>query len=128
MRIEHIAICTKDIEKLKSFYTEYFGATSNNKYVNIKKQFQSYFLSFDSGCRIEIMQMPDVVSKKKCEVKLIGLAHFAVSVGSKGRVIALTNRIKQGGHKVLSEPRTTGDGYFESVVCDPDGNSVEITI
>lgn len=128
MRIEHIAIWTKDIEKLKSFYTEYFGTTSNNKYVNINKQFQSYFLSFDSGCRIEIMQMPDVMVKEKCEVKLIGLTHFAVSVGSKERVIALTDRIRQDGYKVLSEPRTTGDGYFESVVFDPDGNSVEITI
>jgi lactoylglutathione lyase len=74
------------------------------------------------------MQMPDLMVKEYDGARLTGLAHFAVSVGSKQEVIALTNRIREDGHKILSEPRTTGDGYFESVVCDPDGNSVEITI
>lgn len=129
MRIEHIAIWTKDMERLKAFYTKYFGANSNQKYINDKKQFESYFLSFSEGCRIEIMQMPAVAGKvPEDEITLTGLAHFAVSVGSRSKVIALTEMLRTDGYKILSEPRTTGDGYFESVIGDPDGNKVEITI
>lgn len=127
MRIEHIAIWTTDLEQLRSFYTKYFDVNSNQKYTNSKKKFESYFLSFTEGCRLEIMQMPTVKNQDNNNL-FVGLTHFAVSVGSKSKVISLTEEIRKDGYEILSEPRTTGDGYFESVVSDPDGNKIEITI
>ncbi|NLJ88518.1 MAG: glyoxalase/bleomycin resistance/extradiol dioxygenase family protein [Epulopiscium sp.] len=128
MRVEHIAIWTDNLERLKEFYITYFGAKSNQKYRNDSKKFESYFLSFSEGCRIEIMQRPNLLKVNKSEDDYIGLAHLAISVGSKSEVISLTERLRKDGYKVLSEPRTTGDGYFESVIADPDGNKIEITI
>jgi lactoylglutathione lyase len=129
MRIEHIALWTGELEKSRAFYEKYFGAHSGDKYVNKAKGFSSYFLSFDSGCRLEIMQMSNNDVCGNFENKsLSGISHFAVSVGSKEKVEELTNRLRIDNFEIVSEPRKTGDGYYESAVLDPDGNKVEITI
>lgn len=129
MHIEHFAIWTKDLERLKEFYETYFDATSNSLYVNEKKQFRSYFLIFDSGARLELMQRPDIELKQNSDEKEIyGYAHLAISVGSKESVDQLTKRLQNDGYPVLDGPRRTGDGYYESVVADPDGNRLEITV
>ena len=129
MKIEHIAIYVKDLEKSKLFYEKYFNAKSNEKYRNPKTQFESYFLSFSEGARLEIMTLPTVSSvSNSISLNLVGLAHFSISVGSKDEVISLTEKLRQEGYTVFGEPRTTGDGYFESVILDSDGNKIEITI
>lgn len=128
MRIEHIAIWTMKLEEMKEFYAKYFGAKAGLIYENNKTGFKSYFLEFKEGCRLEIMQKSTINGCENDNNEVVGLAHFAISVGSKSEVEALTNRLRNEGYKVLSEPRTTGDGYFESVISDPDGNRVEITI
>lgn len=130
MKIEHVSIWTEDLERMKTFYKTYFGATSNDKYINSKKQFQSYFLTFESGARLEIMQRPDIqiIHKSTPEKEYIGYAHLAISVGSEEKVNQLTETLKKDGYPVLDGPRKTGDGYYESVISDPDGNRVEITI
>ncbi|MDX1641628.1 MAG: VOC family protein [Balneolaceae bacterium] len=128
MKIEHVAIWTKDLESLKEFYEKYFEATSNKLYTNQKKEFKSYFLSFDSGPRLEIMQRPDIQSANKSSDKeYFGYAHIAISVGSEENVDELTEILRNDGFPVLDGPRRTGDGYYESVVSDPDGNRIEIT-
>ena len=127
MRIEHIAIWTKDLEKMRKFYQEFFDLRSNEKYHNPEKEFSSYFLAFENGARLELMHRPDMSEvNEKLDLKP-GLAHFAISVGSKGKVDQLTERIRKKGYKILGEPRTTGDGYYESVISDPEGNLIEIT-
>ena len=129
MRIEHIAIWTHNLERLKAFYETYFGATANNKYVNPKKQFESYFLTFASGARLELMYKPTIpASQDNRETEFTGYIHLAFSVGAQTEVEQLTERLRQAGYKVLDGPRWTGDGYYESVVLDPDSNRVEITI
>jgi len=129
MKIEHIAIWTNDLERLKTFYTKYFQVTVNEKYFNPGKNFTSYFLSFDEGCRLEIMQMPDVTKNpNERHIQFSGLTHFAISVGSKQLVDQLTEQLRTDGFEVIGEPRITGDGYYESVVLDPDGNHLEITV
>lgn len=129
MKIEHFALWTKDLERLRSFYEHYFRAKAGEKYVNPKKQFESYFLSFEGGCRLELMQMPAVPdSTNDVYQQFTGYIHFAVSTGSKEKVDELTHQLKQDGYEILDGPRTTGDGYYESVVLDPDNNRVEITI
>lgn len=127
MRIDHIAIWTKDLEKLRSFYMKYFGATSNKKYYNPSKRFSSYFLSFDEGCTLEIMEMPGIPESMNDILKqFTGLIHFAINMGSKTEVHRLTKILRQDGFKIIGEPRTTGDGCYESVFLDPDENRVEI--
>ena len=129
MKSEHIAIWTSNIERLKLFYTEYFGCTSGSKYINSTKSFESYFLMFDSGCRLEIMQMPSIpLNLNNSFSQYLGLIHFAVSVGSKENVDELTARLRSDGYEIVGEPRVTGDGYYESRILDPDGNRIEITI
>jgi len=128
MKIEHIAIWTKDLEQMKEFYLEFFDLASNKKYYNPTKKFSSYFLSFEDGARIELMHRPDVAEFIENAGSIIGLAHFAVSVGSKEKVDQITDEIRRKGHKVVGEPRTTGDGYYESVVADIEGNLIEVTI
>ena len=129
MKIEHIAIWTSDIERLKLFYTEYFGCTSGSKYINSSKSFEAYFLMFDSGCRLEIMQVPSIpLNLNNSFSQYLGLIHFAVSVGSKENVDELTARLRSDGYEIVGEPRVTGDGYYESRILDPDGNRIEITI
>ena len=123
--IAHIAIYTSDIERSKAFYKRYFNAESNEKYQN-KSGFSSYFLTFSSGARLEIMSHTELVERKVLD-KVSGMSHFAFSVGSRDAVLELTEKIVSDGYRVLSPPRETGDGYFESCVADPDGNRVEIT-
>jgi lactoylglutathione lyase len=119
----------KDIETMKAFYCNYFHATANDKYTNSKKQFQSYFLSFDGGPRLELMQMPSVPdSKDDVYNQFTGFIHFAVSLGSKEKVDEMTERFRADGFEVLDDPRTTGDGYYESVILDPEKNRIELTV
>jgi lactoylglutathione lyase len=129
MKIEHLAIWARDLERLKNFYQAYFGAVAGEKYVNPKKQFESYFLSFASGPRLEIMKRPDIGAHgNDTHVEFLGLIHFAISVGSKEEVDSLTKKLGDDGFEIVGAPRTTGDGYYESVVMDPEGNRIEITV
>lgn len=127
MKIDHIAIWAGDIELLRKFYVQYFNMSCNDKYINPKKNFSSYFLSFeDGGARIEIMNIPDKdVPSSRGDLQ--GLAHFAISVGSKENVDSMAKRLEEDGFTILSNPRTTGDGYYECSIADPEGNYVEIT-
>lgn len=127
MKIEHLAIWVKDLEKMRTFYETYFGATAGERYHNQTKNFYSYFLSFDTGCRLELMHKSEIPSNKN-ESERIGIIHFAVSVGSKGKVDLLTEILRQASYNIVGEPRTTGDGYYESVVLDPENNRIEITV
>ena len=127
MKIDHIALYVKDLEVSKAFYETFFGAKSNELYHNPKTDLHTYFLSFDSGARLEIMWRPNL-SGRLDKIMNEGLIHFAFSVGSKEAVDALTQKIVNEGYVCFSLPRTTGDGYYESVILDPDGNMVEITI
>ncbi len=128
MKIEHLAIWSKNIEVLKDFYVRYFGAVANDKYINPNTGFASYFLSFDSGSRLEIMQKESIPENKNDPInQATGLIHFAMSVGSKQAVNELTTKLVDDGFQLLDGPRTTGDGYYESVILDPENNRVEIT-
>ena len=107
----------------------YFNATANDLYINFMKQFRSYFLSFDGGPRLELMQMPSVHSSNNdVYAQFMGLIHFAVSLGSKEKVDEMTEQIRNDGFEVLDGPRTTGDGYYESVILDPEKNRIELTV
>lgn len=128
MRITHIAIWTNNLENLKNFYLEYFNGKSNQKYRNINKGFESYFISFDDGAKLELMSKIDIYEEKnKITKEYLGICHFAISVGSKQMVKELTEVLRRDGYLVIGEPRTTGDGFYESVVLDPDKNRIEIT-
>lgn len=128
MKIEHIAIWVDDLEKMCDFYSAYFGFNSSEKYTNEKKGFASYFLSFGEGkTRLELMSKKDIIQEPSKRGLAKGMAHFALSLGSKEAVNTLTERLRNDGFTIESEPRTTGDGYYESVVLDPEGNLVEIT-
>lgn len=127
MKIDHIAIWTLDLEKMKVFYLTYFDLHSNKKYYNPKKNFSSYFLTFESGARLELMHRPDISEIIKNSGSKIGLTHYAISVGSKDTVNSITEQIRQDGFNIVVEPRTTGDGYYESVIADPEGNLIELT-
>ena len=128
MRIEHLAIWVIDLEASKKFYETYFDANSGQRYLNPSKQFTSYFLDFNSGSRLELMHRPDITKVLDQWKESIGLAHFAISVGSEEKVDSLTEQLRQDGFQILGEPRTTGDGYYESIALDPDGNKIEITV
>jgi lactoylglutathione lyase len=128
MHIEHAAIWTRHLEQLKTFYETYFQAQAGEKYVNESKQFESYFLTFSSGARLELMRAPTTpLSLNDPETQFTGYIHLAFSIGSEERVDALTARLERDGYRVVDGPRRTGDGYYESCVLDPDGNRVEIT-
>lgn len=127
MKIEHIAMYVTDLERAKTFFETYFGARSNNGYHNPTTDFRSYFLSFDDGARIEIMNKPGMDDADK-NIRRTGYIHIAISVGSKERVDELTAQMKQDGYEVISGPRTTGDGYYESCIIGVEGNQIEITI
>jgi len=129
MKIEHLAIWVNDLERMKIFYEKYFNAQSNELYTNTKKNFRSYFLSFESGCRLELMHKPEIPDNLNDPHKQYsGLIHFAISVGSREKVDQLTEQLRSDNCQVVGEPRTTGDGYYESVILDPEGNRIEITI
>lgn len=126
MKVEHIAMYVKDLEKAKDFFVKYFQAVPNDGYHNQTTDFRSYFLSFDGGARMELMQHPDMQDSEK-EIRRTGLIHIAFSVGTKEKVDALTQQLKEDGYEVLSGPRTTGDGYYESCIVGIEGNQIEIT-
>jgi lactoylglutathione lyase len=129
MKIEHVAIWTADLETLKDFYIRYFQGVSGNRYTNPNTGFQSYFLSFGTDARLEIMSMPSVSgSSVNGLTQHLGLAHISFSVGTQEAVDRLTQELAEDGYPVLDGPRWTGDGYYESQVVDPDGNRIEITI
>ena len=128
MKIDHIAIWVKDLERMKRFYEDYFQGSAGEKYHNPKKQFESYFISLAEGCRLELMHNPNITGKQReNNEQHLGLIHFAISVGSKEKVDQLTEKLRKDGIRVVGEPRTTGDGCYESVIIDPEGNRVEIT-
>ena len=127
MRIEHIALWTTDLERCKQFYASYFGAVAGADYVNPVKGFRSCFLSLSDGARIEVMKtttLSPVVIEPGAQ--RMGLTHIAISVGSAERVDELTRKLRDDGFPILDGPRRTGDGYYESVTLDPDGNRIEI--
>jgi len=127
MIIEHIAMYVKDLEGTRDFFIKYFGAVSNAGYHNKNTDFRSFFLTFEDGARLEIMNKPKLDDFSKSPVRT-GYAHIAFSVGSSEKVDELTNRLKLDGYEVLSGPRTTGDGYYESCIIDVEGNQIEITV
>lgn len=127
MKIEHVAMYVKDLEETRNFFVKYFGAESNDGYYNEAKKFRSYFLTFDDGARLEIMNHPDICDEEK-QLRRSGFIHLALSVGSKEKVDSLTERLRADGFQVASGPRTTGDGYYESCILDPEGNQIEITV
>lgn len=126
MRIEHIALWAEDIELLKDFYIRYFGAVAGDRYHNPVKDFTSYFLTFtEGGSRLEIMNSPELV-RKTMDGKSLGYAHIAISVKADNEVDCLTEEMRNEGVTILGEPRRTGDGYYESIIEDPEGNIIEI--
>ncbi len=129
MTLEHVAIWTDQLEKLKDYYTKYFGGKPNDKYTNPTKGFQSYFLSFDSGARLEIMSMPGIPGNLNDSVKAQykGIIHLAFGVDSVGDVDAKAKQLQADGYQILSGPRKTGDGYYEFETLDPDNNRLEVT-
>jgi len=129
MIIEHIAIWTKNIEVLKAYYLKYFDGESNNRYTNHEKQFTSYFISFKSGARLELMSMPDIPENANDTVmkQHLGIIHFAFGVNTMNEVDRKAIQLKNDGYTILSGPRKTGDGYYEFETLDPDNNRLEIT-
>ena len=127
MKIEHVAMYVNDLQKAKLFFEKYLPAKSNEGYHNVKTDFRSYFLSFDDGARLEIMNKPIMADLDK-DLNRTGFIHVAFSVGSKEKVDSLTSELKKDGYEVVSGPRTTGDGYYESCVVVFEGNQIEITI
>lgn len=127
MKIEHIALYANDLEGARKFFMKYLGAQSNDGYHNPRTNFRSYFLSFDDGARLEIMNKPEMTDLPKDLVRT-GYAHNAFSVGSKEKVDALTAQLKSDGYEIVSGPRTTGDGYYESCIVAIEGNQIEITV
>ena len=126
MRIEHVAMYVNDLEATKDFFVKYFNATSNEGYHNKTTDFRSYFLNFDDGARLEIMNKPQMKNDEK-SLNRTGFIHIAFSLGSKKAVDELTEKLKNDGFAIISGPRTTGDGYYESCIIGIEGNQIEIT-
>jgi len=127
MRIHHIAIWTPDLDRLKEFYEKYFSARCGEKYSNPDKGYDSYFLTFDNGARIEIMHRADIpLSPLNPMTQATGYTHLSLAVESVEEVDRLTRLLTANGYPLVDGPRQTGDGYYESIVLDPDGNRLEI--
>ena len=127
MKIEHIAMYVADLEGARDFFVKYLDGKSNDGYHNPQTDFRSYFISFDDGARLEIMNKPDIYEIDK-PINCTGYIHIAFSVGSKEKVDAMTEQLKLDGYDIVSGPRTTGDGYYESCIVGIEGNQIEITI
>ena len=127
MRIEHIAMYVNDLDAAREFFITFLGGASNDGYHNINTGFRSYFITFDDGARLELMNKPLLIDNDK-DLNRTGYAHIAFSVGSKEAVDELTAKIKDAGYEVISGPRTTGDGYYESCIVAIEKNQIEITI
>lgn len=127
MKIEHVAMYVNDLEGTRKFFEQYMGAVSNNLYHNEKTGFQSYFLTFEDGARLEIMNKPNMDDINK-SLQRTGFIHITFSVGSREKVDLLTAQLKKDGYEIISGPRTIGDGYYESLVVAIEGNQIEITV
>lgn len=127
MRIEHVALYVCDLEKARDFFVRFFDGKSNEGYHNKATGFHSYFISFDDGTRLEIMNKPEMTNQEK-HLNRTGYAHIAFSVGSKEKVDELTNQLMAAEYTVVSRPRTTGDGYYESCIVGIEGNQIEVTV
>lgn len=127
MKIEHIAMYVNDLEAAKDFFVKYFDGVPNDGYHNPKTDFRSYFLTFSDGARLEIMNRPKMADNEK-DFMRTGYIHIAFSLGSSKKVDALTRQLKEDGYEILSGPRTTGDGYYESCIAGPEGNQIELTV
>ena len=127
MKIEHIAMYVNNLEAARDFFVNYFGGKSNDGYHNPNTDFRSFFITFDDGARLEIMKKP-VMDELDKPLNRTGYIHLAFSVGSKEAVDELTARLKSDGYEVVSGPRTTGDGYYESCIVGIEGNQIEITV
>jgi len=128
-RIEHIALWVDDLDAVCAFYEDVFGATAGPRYANPSKGFESRFLSFESGARVEVMTTTRLSPMRHpAGAERMGLTHFAISLGSESAVREITEQLKAKGVTVLDGPRRTGDGYYESVILDPEGNRVELTV
>ena len=125
MKIDHIALYVNDLEKMRAFYEKYFAAKANQIYHNPNTGLKTYFLEFDTSARIEIMTKEKLNAVAK-ELDNAGYIHIAFSVGNKSKVDELTKRLENDGFKIISKPRTTGDGYYESCILDPENNRIEI--
>ena len=129
MHIEHIALFTADLERSRNFYMTYFGAHGGELYHNPRTGFRSYFLSFEHEARLELMQKPGIPpNANDVDKPTLGLIHFAIALKNEPEVNELTSRLQADGHRVVSPPHRTGDGYYESCVLDPDGNRIELTV
>ena len=126
MRIEHVAMYVNDLEAARNFFVTHLGGKSNDGYHNPRTGFSSYFISFDDGARLELMNK-SVMDDLEKPLNRTGYAHIAFSVGSKEKVDALTEKLRAAGYEVVSGPRTTGDGYYESCIVAIEGNQIEIT-
>jgi lactoylglutathione lyase len=129
MTLEHVAIWTRQLEKLKAYYEQYFGAKANSKYTNESNGFESYFLQFESGARLEIMSKPGIPENKNdtVEAQHLGIIHLAFGVDTMQEVEAKAAQLQSDGYPILRGPRKTGDGYYEFETLDPDGNRLEVT-
>lgn len=129
MTIEHAAIWTNDLERLKTYYANYFGGNAGEKYRNPATGFENYFLSFDSGARLEIMSKPGIPSNKNdtVEAQHLGLIHLAFGVANMKEVDEKAAQLKRDGYSILRGPRKTGDGYYEFETLDPDNSRLEVT-
>jgi lactoylglutathione lyase len=129
VRIGHVALWTDDIERLAQFYARYLGAGVGPLYANPAKGYESRFLSFGDGARLELMRTSTLEPvRHERGAQRMGLTHLALSLGEERRVDELTGTLRAAGFAVLDGPRRTGDGYYESVVLDPDGNRIELTV
>ena len=127
MKIEHVAMYVNDLEAARQFFETYLGGKSNEGYHNKTTDFRSYFISFEDGARLEIMNKPLMNNRDK-GLNDTGYIHVAFSVGSRERVDELTEELKDAGYEVVSGPRTTGDGYYESCIVAVEANLIEITV
>jgi lactoylglutathione lyase len=129
MTLEHVAIWTNQLELLKDYYVKYFQANPNNKYTNSSKDFHSYFLSFASGARLELMTMPGISGNQNDTIQKqhMGIIHLAFGVDTIAEVDEKARQLQTDGFPILSGPRKTGDGYYEFETLDPDNNRIEVT-
>jgi len=132
MRIEHAAIFTNRLEILKDFYVKYFSASADKKYMSENKLnpgFESYFLSFSSGARLELMTKEKLTNTLiSDEHEMVGFSHIAFSVGSIADLDNLIQKMENDGIIIATSPHNTGDGYYEACILDPDGNRIEILV
>jgi lactoylglutathione lyase len=129
MKLEHVAIWTSHIDRMKEYYTRFFGGVPNNKYINKEKDFESYFLQFASGARLELMYMPGIPENSNDTIQMQhkGIIHLAFGAQSMLEVDKKAKQLKAAGYPILSGPRLTGDGYYEFETLDPENNRIEIT-